>query len=143
MPVDPDVVRELLAALRDYISRLERMEFQREELLKDIDRQDLVSHRLHTAVEAMIDISMHLASGLNLPKRHKASDVIALLGEEGILSSELTQRLTKAPAARNVMVHEYYDVDYELIADNYEDNILDLKDFAREITQYLQQEDII
>ena len=143
MSVDPDVIKELLAHLREYVSRIDNMDFEPHELHEDVDVQDLVAHRLHTAVETMIDISMHIASGLNLPKRDDSASVIKLLGKERILSDNLVKRLTGAPGARNVIVHEYHNVDFQDLEKNLDQNIIDLKDYAKEIVEYLEKEEII
>lgn len=143
MPVDPEVVKKKLARLQDYISRMENMEFDRAELLEDVDIQDMLTHRLHTAVEEMIDLCMHVASGLNLPNKENAKDVILLLGREKILSADLVDRIAQAPATRNLIVHEYHQVDFAVLEKYHQDHLQDLKDFAKEIVTYLQQEQIL
>lgn len=143
MPIDPDVIKERLYFLNLYINRLESMEFEPHEISSDADIQDLVSHRLHTAVEAMIDIAIHIASSTNLPRAESASDAIQLLGENEILSEELVSRITNAPAQRNVLVHEYHRIDYEIIEKSFQSNLIDLKQFLAEITEYLIKEGII
>lgn len=143
MPIDKVVISKLLQGIADYTHRLEAMEFVPQELYEDIDIQDLVSHRLHVAVEMMIDISVHVAGGLNLPGRDTAADVFRLLAQHEILSNDLVDRIVKAPNQRNILVHEYLDVDYEVINQNYEGYIGDLKQFQREITEYLVKEGVL
>ncbi len=143
MSIDSVVVTKLIDQLREYIARLEKMRSMKEQFVTDIDTQDLVSHRMHTAVEIMIDIATHIASSLNLGGKETAADVFRLLGKENVLSGELTAKLVSAPAMRNVLIHEYSDVDFQLIADHYDENLSDLKHFLQEITKYLVKQNVL
>lgn len=139
MPIDKEIIRKLLDELKDYLSDIENMNFAENDLLESRDIQHLLSHRLHMAVEVSIDIAMHMASALELPGRESATDVIMLLGKEGIISNDLAERLEKAPKLRNLLIHGYAKIDYRFLFRDYKKDIQDLKEFALEIKNYLDK----
>ena len=97
MPIEREVVLNLLDQLKDYVADIDQMRFDESELLENRDIQHLLNHRLHSAVEICIDIAMHIASALELPGRDSAIDVIVLLGKHKIISSTLAREFQKAP----------------------------------------------
>jgi uncharacterized protein YutE (UPF0331/DUF86 family) len=115
------------------------MEFSFFELEKDEDIQDLVDRRLQIAVEICIDIAVHLASGLNLPGQDTAKDVFMLLGKEGVIKKELAKKIGKACGFRNILVHQYLDIDYHEVFRVYQEDINDLRNFAKAVVNFLEK----
>lgn len=139
MPIDKTIIYNLLEELQDYIYDLENMNFTISELEENRDIQHLINHRLHTAVEICIDIAMHIASALELPGRDSAIDVILLLGKEDIISRKLAAQFQKAPKLRNLLIHGYARVDYQMLFRDYKDDISQMKQFAYQIKEYLEK----
>lgn len=137
MPINKTIILDLLEKLQDYIFDLENMIFTQIELEENRDIQHLINHRLHTAVEICIDIAMHIASALELPGRDSAIDVILLLGQKGIISKKLSLDFQKAPKLRNLLIHGYAKVNYQMLFKDYKQDIIQMKEFAGEIKRYL------
>lgn len=136
MPVEKQIIEKLLIELKDYIYDIENMNFTEDNLLQNRDIQHLLNHRLHTAVEICIDIAVHIAGALELPGRESASDVILLIGKNGIISRELAERFQKAPGLRNLLIHGYTQIDYSFLFRDYRKDLGDIKQFALEIKNY-------
>lgn len=64
-------------------SQLEEKQITVQKLQTDLDLLFSIEHRLHTAIEAVINISEHLVAGLNLGHVDYAKDAIELLSKEG------------------------------------------------------------
>ena len=139
MPIDKTIINNLLEELQGYIYDLENMHFTLFELEENRDIQHLINHRLHTSVEICIDIAMHIASALELPGRDSAIDVILLLGKEHIISQKLAKEFQKAPKLRNLLIHGYARVDYQMLFRDYKDDISQMKQFAFQINEYLDK----
>ncbi len=137
MPINKEIINRLLEQLKDYIYDLENMEFTQNELLENRDIQHLLNHRLHMAVEVTIDIAMHIASALELPDRDSAIDVISLLGQHKIIEQNFAEEFKKAPKLRNLLIHGYASVDYELLYKDYKNDLKEIKEFARQIKEYI------
>ncbi|KKQ42938.1 MAG: hypothetical protein US60_C0010G0027 [Microgenomates group bacterium GW2011_GWC1_37_8] len=139
MPIDKEIIENHLDQLKDYIADIENMDFSEESLVKDRDIQHLLSHRMHIAVEVCIDIATHIASALELPGRNSAVDVILLLGKKGILTKEFSEKFQQAPKLRNLLIHGYDNIDYRMLYKDYKNDLADLKEFARQIKEYLEK----
>lgn len=101
-----------------------------------------VEHRLHTAIDAVINISEHIISGLNLGHVDTAKDAIKLLAQHKIISQNLGKRLGKAADMRNILVHQYFEVNVEEVATASTKDLNDLREFARAINDFLEKQNL-
>jgi len=139
MVIDKTLLKNLLDNLKVTINKIERMDIALENVLEDEDIQDLLDRRMQVAVENCIDIATHLAAGLDLPRKERASDVFLLLAEKEIISAELAQKLAGAAGLRNILVHEYMEIDYRLAYSDIDEKLLDLKQFGKEVLDFLEK----
>lgn len=139
MAIDKALVKKKIKILEEFIRIVEHMSFTVDELVQNKDIQDLISFRLQQAVETSIDIANHLAAGLNLPQKDTAVDVFILLGENRIISQKLVVRMTNAARFRNIIVHHYAKIDFKKLYRNYKDDLKNLRQFARQVYQFLEK----
>lgn len=136
-----DIVKSKIAEITDHIQRIRNMEFTIRELADNHDIQDLISHRLHTAVEAAIDVAAHIVSSLNLFQKEEARDLFMELFSQKIITQELAKNLGKACGLRNLIIHEYGSLDFTKLFYDYKDDLKDLEEFNRQIYRYLEKID--
>lgn len=109
-------------------SRMKRLEENLRELgnfqgvtLSDLqeDRQKTWALRygMQESIQAVIDIACAVVSKHNLGYPESYAGCFRILHRNEILGEELTDRLIQAVGMRNVLVHEYLDVDDELVLD--------------------------
>lgn len=134
---NPQIVQRLLEQLEEHLLTIEKMSFTLEELLSDIDIQHLIERRLQLAIEVCIEISSHIAAELKLPGRERAADVFLLLGEHKVIDKKLAQNLAKAVGFRNILIHEYAKIDHKLVYRYYQEDLDDLRHFAKQISRKL------
>ena len=139
MLVDKTVVEKKLNHLKHGIEKLKAMDFTMERVLEDEDIQDMIDRRMQVAIENCIDIATHLAAAMELPRREYASDIFLLLGKNEIISKKLAEKFIGVVGLRNILVHEYADIDYKLAYSNLADKLEDLKQFAREVLGFLER----
>lgn len=125
--------------LKHEIDKLKNMDFSMEQILEDEDIQDMADRRMQVALESCIDISTHVAAGLELPRQEYAADVFLLLGKKGVISEKLAEKFTDAVGLRNILVHEYAEIDYRLAYSDLEEKLKDLKQFAKEVLEFLEK----
>lgn len=139
MAIKRDLIEQKLEFLYDLLKRIENMEFDEMNLVKDVDIQDMLTFRLQQCVETSIDIATHFIAGLALKRRETAKDAFLLLGDEKIISKDLSLRMGKATDFRNRVVHGYNNFDYQLLFKDYKDDLKDLYQFAAEIFRFLEK----
>jgi uncharacterized protein YutE (UPF0331/DUF86 family) len=130
--VSPEVVKKKLLALAIYLDDLrvhENSTFE-EFMKKHYEIERLVELLLMTAS----DIIFHLLSdrGEPIPGSYRAAFLRA--GEVGILSPELGASLARSAGLRNILVHEYQEIDYRLLQRSVPAAIRDLTAFIQELS---------
>ena len=97
-------------------------------------------HHLQVALQAVLDVSQHIVAQKLLGTYKKNREVFALLSQNGIISSELAENLEKAIGTRNILVHQYEDVDPRQIHRIIQENLSDFDKFVVEIDAFLKKE---
>ena len=87
---------------------------------------------LFVSIQSIINITCAVVSHDNLGYPKSYADCLRLLGQAGYLNDDLAQRLTRAVGMRNILIHEYLDVDDALLFGAL-DRLADLSDFAASI----------
>ncbi|TVQ40665.1 MAG: DUF86 domain-containing protein [Wenzhouxiangella sp.] len=97
---------------------------------KDHLRQDAIAMNLQRAAELCIDMANHQVrmNKLGLPQDSRES--FALLQEAGLIGEKLTGKLKAMVGFRNVLVHEYRELNLNIMIDIIENHLDDLLEFA-------------
>ncbi|MEK7521299.1 MAG: DUF86 domain-containing protein [Patescibacteria group bacterium] len=138
MPANLSLVSKKLDFLNDQIRKIEQMTFTKESFVQNPDIHDLVVFRLQQAVETCIDIATHIIAQLDVPQKETAKDAFLFLGEKGFVDLELAKRMGKAADFRNRVVHGYNDFDFNLLFEDYKENLNDLRTFGAQILKFLE-----
>lgn len=136
-----EVISSRLKLLNQYVDELRSMqwvsfkEYQDNKLIRKF-----VERTFQTAIEACLDIGSHLISseGFRYPEDNK--DIFQVLHEEGIISGNLLPQLIGMAGFRNVLVHNYADLDDAAVYGALKKRLGDFDEFARAIVAYLERE---
>jgi uncharacterized protein YutE (UPF0331/DUF86 family) len=96
-----------------------------------------VAFNLHLAIENCIDIAAHIISENGWGVPGSASEMVYLLEEKGIMDSALTEKMIKAVGLRNLIVHEYDNIDLKRLFATVRNDLTDLTAFIAAIFQKL------
>lgn len=131
--MDQQLIAQKLDSLRRCVQRVEsRMPASLEQLQRDVDAQDIVALNLTRAVQMCIDIGAHwLAVNGKGESPKTMGEVFAALAEAGLLSHALSDRLRRSVGFRNIVVHNYGAVNWEIVYGICAEHLSDFKDFAR------------
>lgn len=142
MAFKKQTVEHILRYLEGEIKIIEDSKVSREALDEESDLvfTDATKHRMQIAVEMVINIAEHIVSGLNLGMPEHARDLFPLLAEENIISKDLAKKLGKAVGLRNILVHLYLEVDLAILADSATVGLNDLREFVRNINEFLEKQ---
>ncbi len=139
MPINKDLISKKLEFLNRHLSAIERMEFDEQSFADDEDIHDLIIFRLQQSVETCIDIANHIINSQNLPRKETAKDALLFLGDQKIISKQLSLAMGKATDFRNRVVHGYNNFDYRVFYKDYKDDVKDLRLFGKEIIKLLEK----
>ncbi len=90
-------------------------------------------------VEAMIYIARHIVSVMGWGPCFSASEYIDKLSQHGAIPRELAENITKRIKLRNIIVHRYLEVDYDMLyRDTYK--LIELaREFEKHIVEFLKK----
>ena len=108
-----------------------------ETLEADIDLQDVLVLNLSRAVQICVDLATHLLSDLSVFPPDTMGAAFDRLTEAGILDAELSLRMRKAVGFRNIAVHAYDTIDWNIVHAIATDRLQDFKAFARTVAAQL------
>jgi uncharacterized protein YutE (UPF0331/DUF86 family) len=129
--VDPQKARQLLALYRRYRGYLSDLASRSDdELRSDFAIMGGVQHYLLLAIETLVDLGSHVISSEGYEPPTSYSDVFRVLGQEGVVSPELAERLMAMARFRNVLVHLYAEVDEQRVLQILRGSLGDLDDFV-------------
>jgi uncharacterized protein YutE (UPF0331/DUF86 family) len=106
-------------------------------LSQDIDAQDVVVLNLSRAVDLCTDIALHILASRDQPVPKTMAQAFEQLAECALISQATGLKLKKAIGFRNLAVHSYDLIDWEVVFTIASTELLDLKNFASEIAANL------
>lgn len=111
--VSPEVVSRKLSSVAVYLQDLRRHEnITFEEFM---ERHYEIERIIELLIMTSSDIVIHLLSsrGEAVPSSYRAAFLRA--GELGIITPELSKSLSMSAGLRNILVHEYAEIDYAIV----------------------------
>ncbi len=127
--MDKDVINRKLESLRHCIARItSKMPMTAEALSSNYDLQDIISVNLERAVQTCVDIAAHVISETEVPPPSTMAEGFERLAELKVIAPQLAERMQKAVALRNILVHSYTEINWEIVLRII---IHDLKDFVQ------------
>ena len=129
-----DVVRNKLESLRRSLSRIEQKRPNSSEILaSDYDIQDIISINLERAIQKSVDIAAHVLADSEQKPPGTMGETFTALSNAGIIKKDLAERLRKAVGFRNISVHEYQRINWEIVYSIITENLDDFKEFMKAV----------
>ena len=129
-----DVIAEKLEALRRCVLRVEVKTPATVEALKgDLDAQDIISLNLQRATQQVVDIALQVLVDRDAALPNNAADCVRALVPLGVLTSATAERMAKAIGFRNVAVHAYRSLDWDIVYAIATKHLEDFRQFTREV----------
>ena len=135
--VDPDVVLRKSQAIEHHGARLRaRMPLEAHALRLDESLRNDVCFDLIQAVQACIDLAIHACAHEALGVPEGPASAFALLARHEVIEVTLAERLTLAAGLRNLIVHQYTDLDFTRLVQALTAGTTDLDAFVRALRDH-------
>jgi uncharacterized protein YutE (UPF0331/DUF86 family) len=136
--VNPDVLHRRLEKLDEYLDYLESAQrYSFREFADDLERRGSVERFLHLSVEALTDMASHVVSDEDLGSVDRARDLPDRFAEAGYVDDELATTWKDMIGFRNVLVHEYLEIDPERVYDVLQNQLGDIRRLRRVFGHFL------
>lgn len=132
--MDRELINEKIESLRRCVRRIEeRCPDDVERLHNDPDLQDIVSLNLIRAVQLCVDIAAHVVADSDEPAPSTMAASFDSLVSAERLSPELADAMKAAVGFRNIAVHSYQEIDWDIVFRICHDKMVDFRGFAQAV----------
>lgn len=127
-----DILLNKAAIIERCLARI-REEYQghADELATDLTRQDAIVLNLQRACEAAIDLAMHGVRTRRLGLPRDSREAFRMLAEAKLIDTDITQRMLAMVGFRNIAVHQYQQLNPDILEAIIETRLGDFEAFTR------------
>lgn len=137
--VDANIIHSRIERIRHAVAKLKAIAktHTRPQFVNDSDAADIAQHNLQVAIQCILDISNHVRADrkAGMPDDHRK--VFVMLASQKVLPPGLAERLAQMSGLRNILVHEYLDVDLNMVYRAMTAELADFEEFVKLITRLL------
>ena len=135
--MDQVILAQKLESLRRCIRRVEeKTPADVDQLIQDQDIQDILVLNLTRSVQLCVDIGSHVISETEESAPTTMGDVFSTLEKLKVITPTVCGSMKKAVGFRNVAVHNYDVINWEIVFAICQTFLVDFRQFAREISEY-------
>jgi len=133
-----DVLLNKLSTIARCLKRIREVYSEAgDNFVNDYTRQDSVILNLQRGCEASIDIANYLSKKKQLGIPQSSRDSFQLLSSSGIISSAVATNLKKMIGLRNIAVHDYKELNIDIVEAVVNNHLVDFELFSDEIKKIL------
>lgn len=138
--MDEDLILGKLESLARCLERIEEKTPATAEMLKaDFDRQDIISVNLERAVQACVDVGMHIISQRNLLLPDSMAGAFQDLAKLAVIDKHTAGVMGKTVGFRNTAVHAYRTINWDIVFSICTRHLDDFRSFARQIMEAMEK----
>ncbi|RKD32296.1 type VII toxin-antitoxin system HepT family RNase toxin [Thermohalobacter berrensis] len=132
--VNRNVIIRRIQKAQEYLDFLKQIknEYNLKEFKSDPKVYGSSERFLHLAIEALMDIGNHIIADENLGKVEYYSDIPKILYENKYIGEELRDVFIKIIGFRNILVHDYIDINLDLVFEVIDKNLTDIEEIIKE-----------
>ena len=129
-----------LSHLKEFVKKLEQYTemVDKKRFLTDQMSQDAVIKTLEQISEAIINISTMVIADLGFRKPESNEDLFVVLTEEKIYPREFAGKLKGLGTFRNILVHDYIEINLDLVYNNAIQGLPIFKKFTQYIAKLIK-----
>ncbi len=135
----PDVVLNKIQTIEKCLSRI-REEYvgYEKHFEENYTKQDSIILNLERASQASIDIATHIIKTRNLGLPNSSRELFDILLNAGFIRKSTCKQMQGMVGFRNIAVHDYQNLNLEIVVNIVEHHLQDFEAFTEEIiTEYL------
>ncbi len=140
MPIDKETIKERLSKLSQVIKLLEKYrEVSRDDFLVDFTVNSAAQYNLILGIEIISDVGAHILSEAYEVRSKEYREIIENLGEYNIVPKDFAKENAQMAQFRNLIIHQYGEVDMKQVYDNLQKAPDIFREFARYYFEFLEK----
>ena len=136
--LDKERILSKIDDLEAYLSELKQIVPESFADYQRIEKKRSCERLLHLCIECAVDICKLFISGLKLGLPHEENDLFDKMSNKNIFSPEMASLLKEMRAFRNILIHEYAEVDNEIVYEMAKTRLGDFEALKKEIVNALK-----
>jgi uncharacterized protein YutE (UPF0331/DUF86 family) len=130
--MSPEVVKKKLESITKYLNDL--LPYKKITFDEFMQNHYEIERILELLVMTSSDIIFHLITDKSEPAPASYKAAFLRAGELGIISKKLSRNLALSAGLRNILVHEYEEIDYNIVHRSISGAIRDFTAFIKELS---------
>jgi uncharacterized protein YutE (UPF0331/DUF86 family) len=133
-----EVIRRRLQKLDEYLEILRGLQrYDLETFVEEPEHYGSAERFLQLAIENLTDMGNHVVAGLGLGTVDSYRDIPFILAEHGYIDDPMREKWIQMIGFRNVLVHDYLDLDREIVYRVLQRDIEDIVALRYSFAQFL------
>ena len=133
-----EVLQKRLEKIEEYLSLLRGYQtISLEAFLADPEHFNSAERLLQLSIEATIDMGNHLIADMNLGHADYGTHIADILADKGLISRELAETWIKMIGLRNILVHDYLDVNHKIVYEIIQSKLNDIEALQKFFAQFV------
>ncbi len=139
MAVNKNYILDQFVMAKQYLEKAKEItEKPQEEFIEDFSLRLQAERVFEVIIQIMLDVCTHIVAKSNVPSPESYADCIDKLVKLQIIG-EKANRYKEAVKMRNIIIHRYSSIDYELVYEGLKQIVNDFREYKQEILLWLNK----
>ncbi|MCL5073292.1 MAG: DUF86 domain-containing protein [Actinobacteria bacterium] len=132
------VIEKGISKIKKYLNILQGYhKHTYEQIINDLTLRGAIERYLYLLVQSVLDLAEALISYKKLRRPATFTECFIILNEAKLIDKDLMQKMIKMAKFRNIITHDYEELDYEIVYDIFKNRIVDIENFINIIQDKL------
>jgi len=131
------IILSKLQELERYVQQLRKFQnYRYDEIESDLEKIWAIEHGLQVSIQIIIDIGNHILASIGENQVEDYTGILDKLGQHNILPSQFAEEIRGMAAFRNILVHQYAEVNLRTVYYVLQNKLDDFIKYIRYIKSY-------
>lgn len=141
MTLKKQVILDRLAFLQKSIKELKKLQGLPREAFDEQKNRWAAEHGLHLVAEAVFDIGNHILVACFSERPTNYEEIMPKLAKAKVIPEDLAKRFQRLGGFRNILVHDYLEVDFDKVYERLLNGLSDFEELAKKIDGWIEKKD--
>lgn len=133
-------VSKKLEQIEQYHGELQaKQSLSKETFLSEITERRAVERMFENVIQACVDLAKHIATEDYGYEGDASAEAIGILRDNGVISDDVASVMIDAVGFRNILAHEYGDVDPEQVYSYLQEELDVYDDFGQQVAAWFSE----
>lgn len=133
-----NVIETKISHIKKYLKLLDRYKkFSPEEIEQNPDLKGALERYLYLVTQATLDLGEAVIAFKEFRRPGTYTEVFYILDEEEFISKDLSEKLVNMTKFRNIIAHDYEEVDFGIVYDALQNRLVDIEVFIKAVKEKL------